>query len=341
MAIATTKKRKDLIKLPDTQTKIIIHNKLVHSKYNYSLMQERVLNEVLKDLQIYRKELLDGKQMHQLDLFNNTSDEITFSINMQKICKPYYYKDLLEAIIKMASIIVKVPFTDHLGKRWNDYQGLFNVVRLPADNIRLRTNRLELRMKRDVAEMLVHIDMNNGLPRNYTQFLYEVCLYAENKYTARFYKLICSWKKKGGRYMSLEDLREWLDLGTKYKDFTDVRKRIIEPVIKELKKNADCWFECLEDYDGKKVVGVRFKVITPEFLDNDKKNFDYLMHLCRVHFKFTDRHCDMLQPIRNNNPDYPALIAKLSDLKTFIETSKEEIRNPADYILKSLLNEFV
>ena len=339
MAILATKKRKDLIKLPDTQTKIIVHNKIVHSKYNYSLMQERVLNEVLKDLQIYRKQLLEGTKIQQLNLFNGSND-IVFSINMQKICKPNHYNNLHQAVKKMATVLVLIPFTDSTGKKWNRYQGLFNVVELPADNIRMRTNKMQLTMKKEVAEMLVHIDQFNGLPRNYTQFLYEICIYAENKYTARFYKLICSWKKKGGRYMTIEDLRQWLDLGVKYKDFTDIRKRIIEPVIKELKKNADCWFECLEDYEGKKVIGIRIKVITPEFLDNDKKNFDYLMHLCRTHFRFTDRHCDSLQPIKNNNPDYPALIAKLSELKDFIETSKEEIRSMPDYVLKSLLAEF-
>ena len=97
-----------------------------------------------------------------------------------------------------------------------------------------------IEIAKDVASLLVAIDRNmHGKPENYTSFILQVATNAKNKYTSRIYKLISSWKKKGGFYVPINDFREWIQLGNKYQDYKEMKRRILMPVQQELENQAD------------------------------------------------------------------------------------------------------
>jgi len=64
---------------------------------------------------------------------------------------------------------------------------------------------------------------------------------------------------------NLETLKQWLQIEDKYPKPSELKKRILEPAMKELKEKADVWFDIAERVmDGRKMVGWKFNIYTPK-----------------------------------------------------------------------------
>jgi plasmid replication initiation protein len=77
-------------------------------------------------------------------------------------------------------------------------------------------------------------------------------------YAKRLYKMCCRWQDKGGFDMPLAEFRKMFKIENKYKQPSDLRKRVLNPAQKELKKNADLYFE----YDIHKIQSRAYNHIT-------------------------------------------------------------------------------
>ena len=195
-----------------------------------------------------------------------------------------------------------------------------------------------------IAKLLIDIEQNTfGQPINYTRFLYSIAQSAKNKYTSRVYKLICSWRKKGGFVISLDNFREQMGIDSKYKYYNDIKKHILVPVQEELFEKADCWFNCnSEDFitkQGNSVTHLNFKVITPELIKEDSEKKDYVFYLLRNHFKFDDKNIEQIAPIFDTATTNEILL-KIMQLNEFCSKDTSKITDITGYVLKSLINEF-
>ncbi|RYX84803.1 RepB family plasmid replication initiator protein, partial [bacterium] len=105
-------------------------------------------------------------------------------------------------------------------------------------------------------------------------------------------KIISSWKKKGGFIIALSVLKEQLGVTDQYPNYYDFKRRVLLPAYEELLEKADCWFNCkgkdFEIRDGKTITHLSFKVITPEFAEEDSKKTAYIERILRDNYKFTD-----------------------------------------------------
>ena len=160
---------------------------------------------------------------------------------------------------------------------------------------------------------------------------------------SRIYKKLCSWKQKGGFTISLEEFRQWLVLGDKYKRFYDIKEYILIPVQNDLTGKADVWFNCQEkDFvtkKGKTVTHLNFKVITPDLLESEEKLKDHVFYLLRTHFKFETRHIDQIRPIFNHTVP-SRVIEKISEINEYCRENSSKIVDKTGYAIKCLLNEF-
>jgi len=77
-------------------------------------------------------------------------------------------------------------------------------------------------------------------------------------YAIRFYELLIQFKSTGERYITLEKLKERLELTEQYSRFYNFKKRIIEPAINEINSNT----ELVVDWDvtkkGRVITGLTF-----------------------------------------------------------------------------------
>lgn len=339
-----TKKRKKVVMLPAIKSYVYQPNRVTNAVYDYSLIQERLFNAVIYYLQDAIKLSLKGENYAQLALFKEFEQQqfIKIKIPLREISIPQHYDQIKQSIKQLASVVIEIPYNDEITKEKRVvYKGL-----LSADipQMASRTSVIEIEIDKRVAKLLIEIEQNKtGQPINYTRFVYEIAQNATNKYTSRIYKLICSWRKKGGFTISLDEFRQWIGIEEKYKYFADIKKNILLPVQEELYEKADCWFNCKSDdfvtKKGNTVTHLNFKVITPDLIQEEDKRRDYIFNLLRTYFKFEDQHIDKIRDLVKAS-DTQAVLLKITQLRTHYMENVTKIADITNYALKSLLNEF-
>jgi len=77
------------------------------------------------------------------------------------------------------------------------------------------------------------------IKRNYTSFETRAILGLKSKYAKRLYLLASQFKNTGVRYVNLDELKKQLALSDKYPKINDLKKRVLEPAIKEINAVTD------------------------------------------------------------------------------------------------------
>jgi Initiator Replication protein len=337
IAEKTRKSKKRLTALPGEYHKaIVVPNNVANAKYSYTLLQERIFNYVLFYLQCYTKQIINGVPIQQLQIFTQPNDSIDIIMPMSYIAAPSYYKLIREAAKELANVPVCLPMKkEH--KSFERFRSLFNYIDVPTD--RQRSNMLTLQISKDVARMLMNVDKKMG---EYTSFLLEVTLAAKNKYTPRIYKFISSWKNRGGKDISVEEMRDMLQLGDMYQDHNSFMRRVLIPVQQDLDRiGSDCWFEVSTRTEGgKKVVGYTFKIISEVRSLHYVKLKEGAINMLRTHFNFKQEHIKRLQTIIEVIDNYEPLIQKIWELHDRgIMTDKTKIHKQ-DYVIRSIIAHF-
>lgn len=79
-------------------------------------------------------------------------------------------------------------------------------------------------------------------------------------YSIRIYELLAQFKHSGQRTISLDRLREILELREKYADVKNFRVRVLEPALREINQRTDLKIIWALERAGRKVTGVRFTI---------------------------------------------------------------------------------
>lgn len=267
-------RRKELFNLPAEYRGMIYQpNRITNAIYDFTIIQERVFLFIVFYLQTYIKKRMDGVEYRQLDLFGSerNMDYIDICIPLNLIGKPNQYNEIRMRTVEMAQTIMRIQDKDKEGVSRVYVQPLLAHVALPMENDKSRTSVLPVRISKQVALLMLNIERNNNSPINYTSFLFEVALLAGNKYTSRIYKLLSSWKKRGLWKVKYADLRDLLQLEGKYRDYECFKRRVLVPVMEELKELADFTFDCntpeFEEREGRKVVTLNFRHVMADDAD--------------------------------------------------------------------------
>lgn len=340
MSEIKTKKTNKVIMLPEVREYIIQPNRITNAIYNYTLYQERIFTAILYYLQEPINNSMKNQPYNQLSMFSDT--EVKLQIPLREIAGPSEYRDVKKALKEMASIVLEVPYKDLQKQNWIEITNMFT-ARIPDKGN--YSKNIEIVMKTSVAARLIEIDKDhNSRAINYTRFVYQIAQRAENKYTSRLYKIISSWKKKGGFVIKLNVLKEALGIGDKYPTYKDFKKRVLLPVFEELYEKSDCWFNCkaadFEVRDRQTVTHLNFKVITPELALMDDKRTEYIRSILKDHFLFKNNDLDAIASILNNRDiDRGHILNKIMQIADVISNDRGIIHK-APYALKSLLNAF-
>lgn len=343
--IKKTAKRNQEVILSAKPEIMFIPNRVTNAKYNYTLIQEKIFNYVLFNLQEAIKLSLNGKDYMQLQLFKNINeDRLSITIPIRNIVNPNHYPEVREAAENLAKSLIRIiQVNKETGQREMRSLTLFGAVVTPMD--KQRNSELKIEMSKEVSRLLVEMDMNKvGMPSNYTSFDLQVVTRAKNKYTPRIYKKIESWKEKGGFFITIEEFRDWLELGNKYQKYAEIKRNILIPVQKELEGQALCWFNCkeksFEKRQGKEVVGLSFKVITPEFEEMKEKQIDNIKMLLIQHLAFKPEHITKIEGLFKANFDFNKMGNEIIRLHKYVQENSKEIGNKQAYVITSLLKEF-
>lgn len=327
-------KKNSIPALPEIMTMIKQPNRVTSAKYDYTLLQQKVMLFILKQLQEPINELVKDKQktVQQLELFR-ASDYVEINIPLKEISKsPSEYKELVQTIQALRKIDLVFEKKDaSSGVSVTVYTGLILETIVPQSKYK---PSVKITMNHDVAKALVNID------GGYTKYAFEIAFNAKSKYTSRIYQLISRWKDKGGYTVSLDAFRDWLVLGDKYKDWRDLKRRVLDPVREELLAcSSDVWFEVDAVKESTIIKSLRFKIITSAERTHDLKLKDNVINMMKMHFNMNGESIDQLRAILSLPVLMPEFQMKLQELHSEMN-KRGNIDNVPAYVVASMKNHF-
>jgi len=112
---------------------------------------------------------------------------------------------------------------------------------------------VSLRFNHDILPYLTEI---SGC---YTKYKLKNVVRMSSTYGARIYELLIQWLDSGEREVSVEWLREVLQIKEKYKAMNNFKARVLEPAIKDINNNSDLKVGVTQRKTGTKVTHLKFK----------------------------------------------------------------------------------
>ena len=198
----------------------------------------------------------------------------------------------------------------------------------------LNNEMVEIQLDRDVLPDYLAL-------ASYSKYLVEVSIASSSSYIMRLYQFVAHWRDKTKKTVTIEELRNVLELGDKYSKPKDLRKHILEPCIKDLKQRADVWFEIASTIkSGRSITGYVFNIYCREnAMRHDASAHEVnLINTLTVLFAFKDHHIRQVQHILVRGELHSHIYAKLGEIKAQIQ--KGGVRNVVAYVLTSLHKEF-
>lgn len=350
--IAKKTKKKGVEIIMPGNTALFQSNRITNAKYRgFSLMQSKLFVSIIKRLQEYIILDMNGGDYKQLELFNGRTANIEIGFAMSEIAHPSHYKEVSEAADALQTLQFQFKNTKRDG--YTDNANL--IAKISRQDRVDGKSFLYLTILPEVAEQLIIIDKNSMTrrPQYYTSYLYEVAMAAKSKYTIKLYWLLSSWKEKGGFSISYEKLREQLGINIdtdesgkylEYPKYAEFKRFVLIPVQKDLEKKSNLWFHSaergFETRVGKNVVSLNFKIITPEFEEENNIQLNNIRQLLKMHASFTQENLEQLRSIFTPETNIEKLKFRVVEIIHYTKENSATINLPQAYIIKSLLKEF-
>lgn len=223
------------------ELKVIKANKVVEAGYELTTNEQRLILAVIS--KIPAKTAIEPTVGYEI-----TAQEFA---DIYNIHPKTAYRELQEAVSKLyeRSINLRTD-TDTIKLRWT------SMVMFSIKNVLLEAlgHKLDDAQKRVVIHFSPQIiPYLSNLKANFTQYLLSDIANITGTYTIRFYELIKQYQSIGKREISIKDLRFMLNLNDKYPMFSDLRRWVIEPSIKEINEKTPLNVKYELNKSGKKI----------------------------------------------------------------------------------------
>ena len=319
----------------DVMNWLRVPNTIVQMSGGFSLLQLRFIITIIAQMQdfIKEREHLKRDKNIRIDINEvisifkgNLKGDVVIDIPLRECgVKAYQYGELRNAVKQMNSIPVEIG-----DKKYNQ---LFSV-----ETSEKYSKYITIRISKEMLLNFINTD------KGFTRFTREGAMSVRNKYSIRIYLLAASWRERGVCRVSYANLRKWLGIDSKYKEFKDFNRRVLKASAKELSKVADCWFETDEIVrdSHRKPQSIRFSIVRGKLSIVEMERFtlqsNQLYNLLRNHLKFKNEHIEELRPYVNFGT-IKSLLAKTVSLFPIIDKNITTITNIPNYCLKSLIKE--
>ena len=354
---STKEKVPDFLKFDDIQILMPLEATSMHS--DFTQIQLRVLLSLIEKMAYKLHEIIEKKKFQkygtQLCIFQE--EELNYNQKGEKIFRlklnykelgvdRHHYNQLESSLKALASLPVSLPYKDGDGKKYMLFTNFCDV--LIPDNQKKNIYCL-VDLKEDVAKSLLKVDFGyHYVGKKASEFFGK-----HSKYCERIYWLIQSFKDFGYGKITVEEFRKRYGLEHSYKNFSSIRKKILDTAVEEIKKvydcgSCDCWFEYKEIYKINKKKGEPYELEFIIHKDNDSSEInrqlaieeevgrakfeEILLSGLNLPAKIVNWQMKRLTP-----ENCQAAISKALLIKSYIEEKPKE--SPMSYIIKSL-NDF-
>lgn len=343
------------VKLPEglipieDETWLLAPLTLTLMRHNYTSVQNKVLMSILECLQNILRNMLNQTGVQSLaDIqrgeIANEKGGLSFNLEFKSFgIDRNHYNELRSSLRMLPGIPVEIPFKSKEGKRYRKVTSLCDVF-IPEEKYK---TYVVVHIDKEVAEKLVSFELG------WHRLGKEVVTSSNNKYTQRIYMYITAWTRVGRSYMSSQELRRWLQLEDKYKEFRKLAARVLDPAQKELEELAkagycDCYFTYQKRYTGTRKSGepdqIEFRIFkSPKLANNEEqavydRQHSHLQEMIIKHFGFTQQEIESLMK-RVNEQNINEMFTKVSSIYMLVKNDKAgEIKDIKAYVYKAMDN---
>ncbi|XWN34676.1 MAG: replication initiation protein [Roseivirga sp.] len=197
----------------------------------------------------------------------------------------------------------------------------------------LNNEMVEIQLDRDILPDYLSL-------ASYSKYMVEISMASSSRYVMRLYQFISHWRDKTKKVVTLEELRDTLELGEKYEKPKDLRKFILEPSIKDLKDRADVWFEIDKPIkSGRSITGYIFNIYKRNYnRHNASAHEQNITDTLKTLFGLRSYHLDQLREIINKAELHPHIYQKIQEIE--FQVSKGKVERIQPYVVQALKNEF-
>ena len=96
------------------------------------------------------------------------------------------------------------------------------------------------------------------LTEQFTRYALSDVARMESVHAIRLYELLCQWREAREREVSIDWLRETLQLDGKYSAIKDLKKRVIQPAVDEINEHSPMWVKWDQRKNGRRVTHLVF-----------------------------------------------------------------------------------
>lgn len=154
------------------------------------------------------------------------------------------YSQIKSAIERIAERWVRTEDEKHVTKfRWVSSQTYFK-----------NEGRFKIALTNEIMPYLTQ------LKGQFTQYQLNHISGFTSVHTMRLYELLTQYKKIGERYISIENLKKWLQLEDKYNLWAELQRWVIKNALSEINEKSDLFVEYEPIKCGRKVVGIEFNI---------------------------------------------------------------------------------
>lgn len=235
-------------------------NRITFSRYKCTEVQENFITLIMFSLQNHLTE--------KYDLKSNLFEQPIVEISLNQLADRRNHKYLYLEAVKMRTIGIDYFFRN---EKEHLIQKNLGIIISVERNFNLQT--LTFTLNKEAVVFLTYIGLS--YVGKYTNYSLSIALKIRGVYSKRIYKLVSSWKNKGGFKISILDFKKILYLEDKYKNLAHL-KRLLNSTKEKLKLNADLYYEfSIEKLKGKRKADIiSFKIITLNPASLQKINSD-------------------------------------------------------------------
>jgi plasmid replication initiation protein len=182
---------------------------------------------------------------------NPKSDQQVFEFSVSEFVNQFpevnadrAYTQIKSAIERISERWVKTEDERHVTKfRWVSSQTYFK-----------KEGRFKIALTNEIMPYLTQ------LKGQFTQYQLNHISGFSSVHAIRLYELFTQYKRLGERYISVEDLKKWLQLEDKYDRYNNLNQRVLTPALSEINEKSDLFVEYEPIKKGRKVTGIEFRI---------------------------------------------------------------------------------
>lgn len=212
---------------------VIQSNHLIEASYRMDVVAKRLMLCLLAKIDT-RKPI--PKKIHL---------DVNEYVNITRADQKIAYRDMKRGAEQLLGTIIKTY----------DHEARVGEMCVLADYLRYfdEEGRIECTFSRWI-EPYIHY-----LAKNFTRLQLTKVMKFRSFYTIRIYELLMQFQTTRERYISLDKLREILQLGEKqYPRFADLRRRVIDVAIREINEKSEYEVNWNKVRTGRRITGLMF-----------------------------------------------------------------------------------